>query len=91
MIHLEDKVFFFPTVNPKALPPTVNPKALPSPVLFFRGNGVLAALHLVRLGQFCAERTSTSTTTVTTDPNATGDDFLDEVHDAGGMGGMVLW
>lgn len=52
---------------------------------------MLAALHLVRLGQFCAERTSTSTTTVTTDPNATGDDFLDEVHDAGGMGGMVLW
>ena len=60
---------------------------------------MLAALHLVQLGQFCAERTSTSTTTVTTDPNATGDDFLDEVHDPGGMGGgvtsvtlgMVLW
>ena len=50
---------------------------------------MLAALHLVQLGQFCAERTSTSTTTVTTDPNATGDDFLDEVHDAGGMGGGV--
>eukprot|EP00434_Breviolum_minutum_P045330 symbB.v1.2.040617.t1/scaffold7378.1/size11612/1 len=44
------------------------------------GNGVLAALHLVQLGQFCAERTSTSTTTVTTDPNATGDDFLDEAN-----------